>query len=375
MNIEALDSEKGCEVEEKPKDIIERRPAKRILKKKAGTAKRNKDKVKRSTCSEEQTIVKQKSEDTMKLVENSNLCLFRSLRNKFGCNFCKMTYPEFSQLKEHSFTHKNPKLLDLKRLRGLSCKNADISDLKCNLCSEKCANLEYLQDHLKKEHDISFHGTEHYLVPYKFQDGYQCVICNLKFNTYMRLSVHMNSHYTYNVCETCGLSFINRSGLRTHVQAMHKEKKCSRCPAIFLTNSSKIKHLKQVHGIRPSKRSICNICNKTFKYTYILDEHKILEHGFKRPAVSTCEECGKTFLTPLKLKTHVRSVHIKERKYPCAKCDMRFFTTCDRRRHERTHEDVRSFCCSYCDAKFKSKDSWRRHLKRQHGHVFQNTVT
>lgn len=339
------------------------------------TTKINKIKSKRQEISVEQSVIKYKSEDTMKIVQNSNLCLFRSLRNKFGCNFCKMNFPLFSQLREHSLTHKNPRLSDLKRLRGLTFKNADISDLECNICFEKCSDIEYLQEHLIKKHQITFHGTEYYLVPYKLQEGNQCVLCELKFNTYMRLSVHMNSHYMNNVCESCGLSFINRSGLRTHVKAMHKEKKCSRCAAIFVTNSSKIKHLKQVHGVRPSKRSICNICNKTFKYMYILDEHKILEHGFKRPAVSTCGECGKTFMTALKLKTHVRSVHIKERKYPCRKCGMRFFTTCDQKRHERTHEDVRSFSCSYCDAKFKSKDSWRRHLKRQHGHVFQSTVT
>lgn len=260
-------------------------------------------------------------------------------------------------------------MLHIKRLRGLSYKNAEITDLKCTLCSENCLDLQILTEHLKKEHEIPFHGTEHYLVPYKLQDGYQCVLCELKFNSYLRLSVHMNSHYTNNVCESCGISFINRIGLRAHVQSQHKEKKCSRCPAIFMTVSAKSKHLRQIHGIRNTKR-YCNICNKTFKYTYMLNEHKIEEHGVKRPAVSSCVECGKTFLSPLNLKTHMRSVHIKERNYPCTKCGMRFFTTCDQKRHERTHEDVRSFCCSYCDAKFKSKDSWRRHLKRQHGHVF-----
>ncbi|CAH1642021.1 unnamed protein product [Spodoptera littoralis] len=316
--------------------------------------------------------LKDKAQNTLKLIQNSNLCVFKSFRNKFGCMLCPLKYPVFSDLREHYNTHRNTKRLSaiVRKLRGINCKNAEVTNLKCNKCSANCNDLTDLIEHLKNKHDISLRGKEHYLVPYKLQDGgpYQCLLCDEKLQSYMKLSIHMNSHFPNNVCEICGQSFMNRRSLSMHVQCQHKEKKCSKCPAVFLTNGSRIKHLRQAHGIRNSKR-YCNLCSKHFTYTYMVDEHKIKEHGFKRP-ICNCPECGKTFSKPLNLKTHIRSVHIKERNYPCPKCELRFFTNCDLKRHEKTHEELRSFCCTYCVSKFKSKDSWRRHLRRQHGHVF-----
>ncbi|XP_075988975.1 uncharacterized protein LOC142984959 [Anticarsia gemmatalis] len=309
-------------------------------------------------------------ENTIKLIQNSNLCLFRSLKTKFGCVMCKTTFLEVSKLREHSITHTNVTLLTnrVNKWRGLSYKNAEISNLQCNKCMEKIPDLQELVNHLKKNHDFSFPNTNHFLIPYKLLEEIKCVICSLKFNTFSRLSMHMNSHYANNVCEICGLSYINRISLRMHKQCMHKEQKCSLCPAKFLTLSKKVQHLQRVHNVFNKKR-YCNVCGEVFKYTYLLAKHKIEKHGVKRQ-VFNCSECEKVFYCEAGLRTHVRSVHIRERNHPCSVCNMRFFTKCDQKRHEKTHNDVRSFSCSYCDSKFKSKDSWKRHLKRQHGHVF-----
>lgn len=325
---------------------------------------------KKAEIPETQLHLIHKRENTFKLIQNSNILLFRPLKNKFGCNLCRSNFLDLKQLREHTFSHSNIKrmALKIKNLRGLSYRNADISDLKCNICSEKCNDLTDLRNHLKNKHSILFHGADHYLIPYNIQNGFQCVLCDSKFNSYLRLSIHMNIHYSNHVCEICGHSFINRLSLRGHVNSMHKQKNCTLCPAVFLNHSSKIKHLRIAHKINNSRRH-CLLCKKSFRYTYLLQEHKIQEHGFKRQ-ISSCPECGKTFGSSTNLKIHIRSVHIKERNHPCNVCGMRFFTKCDQKRHERTHMDIRSFSCSYCEAKFKSKDSWRRHLKRQHGHVF-----
>ncbi|XP_047039519.1 PR domain zinc finger protein 5-like isoform X1 [Helicoverpa zea] len=346
---------------------------KRNIKNIGDTAKKKKKKNEnKKEISQSDLRLRYKRQNTLKLIQNSNICLFKSFQNKFGCQHCNMRFTDLGQLKEHSFTHATTKIKSLvNRLKGLSCKNAEISDLKCNICSEKCDDLSKLMDHLKMQHKVAFQGKDHYLVPYKLHDGFKCALCDTKFNTYLRLSIHMNTHYefTNNVCEICGLSYINRQSLSSHVHSQHREKKCSQCPAIFLTSAARTKHLRQAHGVRNLK-SYCNLCSKTFRYSYLVRAHKVKEHDLQRETFS-CSLCEKTFWSSINLKLHVRSVHIKERNYPCTKCGMRFFTKCDQHRHERTHEDLRSFCCSYCDAKFKSKDSWRRHLKRQHGHVFE----
>ncbi|KAM3957681.1 uncharacterized protein ACR2FA_008394 [Aphomia sociella] len=309
-------------------------------------------------------------ENSLKLVQNSTLCLFKSRKTRFGCFFCGESFLTIAELKEHTKLHSNTKVLKLRfnSLRGLSYKNVEITDLSCKICSQSCTDLEDLKSHLIT-HNIEFRGDSHLLIPYKLEDSLKCTICEQNFNTFTRLSIHMNNHYMNNVCEICGISYINRVSLRTHVNSMHREKKCSHCPATFLTNYSKVKHMKKNHNTGHYKR-YCLLCNKAFRYTYMLVEHKIQEHGAKRQ-ICECTECGKTFHSPQNLKIHIRCVHVKERNYPCSVCFMRFFTKCDQRRHERTHENVRPFSCSYCDGRFKSKDSWRRHLRRQHGQLEQ----
>jgi hypothetical protein len=299
------------------------------------------------------------------------MCLFKSLKTKYGCFHCKESYMTMPELREHNKTHSNVKNLKVRfnLLKGLSYKCVDISNLECNICEEKCDDLVVLRSHLEEKHNVEFKDGNHFLIPFKLNDGIKCLLCKQDFNTFTRLAIHMNSHYAHNVCEICGVSYINRLSLRMHVSSVHKEKKCSQCSATFTTHYSKVKHMKKAHNLGMYKR-YCLLCDKTFRYTYLLIEHRIQEHGVKRQNCN-CPQCGKNFLSAQNLKVHIRAVHIKERNYPCTVCGMRFFTKCDQKRHERTHEDVRSFSCSYCEGRFKTKDSWRRHLKRQHSHLYE----
>ncbi|XP_049883473.1 zinc finger protein 14-like [Pectinophora gossypiella] len=309
-------------------------------------------------------------ENSLKLINNSNLCLFESLKTKFRCFYCKNSYLNITELREHSTSHSNPSYLKMciNRLQGMSYKNVDISNLICKNCSQPLKDLAELRKHLMEMHNVEFSDSEHLLIPYRLENGFNCVLCEQKFNTYFRLSIHMNTHYTNHVCEICGVSYINRLSLRMHVNSIHREKKCSICLDTFTNTYSRVKHMRKVHNSSQAKR-YCLLCNKTFRYTYMLNEHKIKEHGAKRQ-LSDCAQCGKSFLSDVNLRTHIRGVHVKERNYSCIYCGMSFFTSCDQRRHERTHQDVRLFACSYCEGRFKSKDSLRRHLKRQHGNLF-----
>ncbi|XP_048003692.1 zinc finger protein 596-like [Leguminivora glycinivorella] len=316
---------------------------------------------------QESQINKDLKENSLKLVFNSNLCLFKSLKTKFGCFVCKDSFLNIKDLREHSKKHSNAEVIKTKfnRLRGMSYQNADISNLECTKCGQTFLNLTDLKKHLIENHEIKFGDAEHFLIPYNLQDSFQCVLCSEKFNTYMRLSVHMNNHYSNNVCEICGNSYINRISLRIHLQTRHKEKKCSLCSDIFLSSYARVRHMRTHHNSSMSKR-YCLVCGKTFLYTYQLVEHKILEHGAKRQ-LNKCSLCPKTFLNLQNLKIHIRSVHVRERNFPCNACEMRFFTKFDQKRHEKTHLDEKTYVCGICDSKFKGKDSLRRHLKRQHG--------
>ncbi|XP_046975289.1 gastrula zinc finger protein XlCGF8.2DB-like [Vanessa cardui] len=304
-------------------------------------------------------------EDSLKLLKYSNICLFKSLKTKFQCYSCKETYFNMSDLRSHAKMHSNTNDREFKiNLKGYSSKNADISSLSCTICYHMCNDLNLLKQHLTNKHGIEFASADHMFVPFKLENGLKCVTCGEDFNSFVRLSTHMNKHSTNNVCEKCGLFFINRLSLRAHLQSVHSEKTCTVCLAKFEKNYTKVKHMRIVHNVGAIRR-YCTTCGKDFRHSYKLLEHKIKEHGAQR-LTSNCKECGKTFLSPQNLKIHIRSVHVKERNYQCNVCGMRFFTKADEKRHGRRHEDVKMFSCSYCEGKFKSKDSWRRHLKRIH---------
>lgn len=306
-------------------------------------------------------------DNSIKLVLNSNICVFKSLRIKYQCILCRNSYLYINELRDHALTHTDKKERAAFYKRGTNFKCADITDLACDLCRHTVQDIEQLREHLEQQHEIQFDPEGHLLVPFRLGVGLICVLCGDKFNTFVRLLVHMNTHYSNHVCETCGQSFINKSGLRLHVNHMHKEQKCILCPATFSRNSARLKHMRKVHDPTRKSKRYCLLCNKTFKYTYMLFEHRVVEHGEKRPTAN-CRECNKVFANEVNLRLHVRSVHLRERNYQCGLCTMRFFTTTDQRRHERTHSVAEAdlISCTYCDTKFKSKDSWRRHVNKQH---------
>ncbi|XP_069363788.1 zinc finger protein 141-like isoform X19 [Maniola hyperantus] len=307
------------------------------------------------------TVKEEVRENSRKLLKYSNICLFKSLKTKYQCYSCKEVFVKISNLREHSKTHMNPKI------SGNTYKNADISALMCILCSERCIDLTVLTNHLKHKHKIGFSSTENMFIPYKLEEGLNCVLCEETFNAFLSLSIHMNKHSTNHTCEICNMSFFNSLNLRSHRNVQHRfSKKCTMCEETFTDQYVKLKHMRTVHEKTGYKRN-CVHCDKTFKYSYMLQEHKIRDHGAKRP-IAKCSDCGKTFLSPHNLKIHIRSVHVKERNFVCDICGLRFFTRADQNRHRKTHGDVKLFSCSHCGVKLKSKYSWTRHHRKAHEH-------
>ncbi|XP_063371311.1 zinc finger protein 320-like [Cydia amplana] len=301
--------------------------------------------------------------NSLKLVRNSNMCLFKAGRGKFSCFYCFQSYPDMTQLREHSKTHSHTKELVIKinPVSHLCYKKADISSLHCARCLEPCESIEALQQHLTIIHDFTFSDDGHLLIPFKLDNGNYCAICNLLCNTFVFLSMHMNSHFPNYVCETCGAAYINFKNLDVHRRVVHL-RKCKKC----LQDNCTCKEVKL--GGRHNSR-MCLECNITFKYSYLYKEHNYQVHGAKRP-IATCNICAKTFLTPNNLKLHVRRIHNAERNHVCRICDMSFFTAHGMRKHiRRTHTDVeiKPYSCDYCACKFKMKYSLSKHLKNRHG--------
>ncbi|XP_061758437.1 zinc finger protein PLAGL2-like [Nerophis ophidion] len=118
-----------------------------------------------------------------------------------------------------------------------------------------------------------------------------------------------------------------------------------------------------------------------------------------------CQECGKQFNTQLGYRRHLVEAHtnagtgsdgtpsllehlggghtdrpppaegnnntvvsVRERKYSCERCDRRFYTRKDVRRHAVVHTGRRDFLCPRCAQRFGRRDHLTRHLKKSHAH-------
>ncbi|CAL1606986.1 unnamed protein product [Knipowitschia caucasica] len=113
-----------------------------------------------------------------------------------------------------------------------------------------------------------------------------------------------------------------------------------------------------------------------------------------------CQECGKQYNTQLGFRRHLVAAHstagapvcpqtppslleqlgshtdrppppeaavpIRERKYSCERCDRRFYTRKDVRRHAVVHTGRRDFLCPRCAQRFGRRDHLTRHLKKSH---------
>ncbi|CAB1329503.1 unnamed protein product [Coregonus sp. 'balchen'] len=117
-----------------------------------------------------------------------------------------------------------------------------------------------------------------------------------------------------------------------------------------------------------------------------------------------CQECGKQYSTQLGYRRHLLATHtpaslsgelhcqegeptlleqlgshndrpqplggatgaIRERKYSCERCDRRFYTRKDVRRHAVVHTGRRDFLCPRCAQRFGRRDHLTRHLKKSH---------
>lgn len=80
-----------------------------------------------------------------------------------------------------------------------------------------------------------------------------------------------------------------------------------------------------------------------------------------------CNQCNKSFSRKDNLNTHIKSVHLKEKKYHCDQCDKSFGQKSKLNVHIKTvHLKQKEFNCKYCDKSFGQKCNLKVHIKTVH---------
>ncbi|XP_019772204.2 protein krueppel [Dendroctonus ponderosae] len=111
------------------------------------------------------------------------------------------------------------------------------------------------------------------------------------------------------------------------------------------------------------KQFTCLVCNRSFGYKHVLQNHERTHTGEKP---FQCTECKKKFTRDHHLKTHMR-LHTGERPYRCDHCDKLFVQVANLRRHVRTHTGERPYSCKHCASKFSDTNQLKAHLLIHNG--------
>lgn len=136
-------------------------------------------------------------------------------------------------------------------------------------------------------------------------------------------------------------------------------------------------HLKsQLQDGPPPSRQLfhCQECGKQYNTQLGYRRHVVAAHGAAAAAAAMpCPEGAPSLLEHL--GSHIdrpppseagAAVPVRERKYSCERCDRRFYTRKDVRRHAVVHTGRRDFLCPRCAQRFGRRDHLTRHLKKSH---------
>lgn len=105
---------------------------------------------------------------------------------------------------------------------------------------------------------------------------------------------------------------------------------------------------------------VCHVCNRSFGYKHVLQNHERTHTGEKP---FECRECHKRFTRDHHLKTHMR-LHTGEKPYHCTHCERQFVQVANLRRHLRVHTGERPYHCEYpnCPSKFSDSNQLKAHM-------------
>lgn len=146
-------------------------------------------------------------------------------------------------------------------------------------------------------------------------------------------------------------------------QTREDDYKCLECDRIFKFECRLIKHMK-TH--MEKQRTQCHVCDKSFLYSWMLENHILGDHDHVKPQV--CGICDLTFYRNELYENHFctpkdqQESERAEKPHWCQLCGKAFQKLAHLTLHLRSHEDEKPLNCPSCSQKFKYEKCLMKHM-------------
>lgn len=107
----------------------------------------------------------------------------------------------------------------------------------------------------------------------------------------------------------------------------------------------------------------CTVCNRSFGYKHVLQNHSRTHTGEKP---FECKVCHKRFTRNHHLNNHMR-LHTGEKPYSCPHCDRHFIQAANLRQHLRVYTRECPYKCDWCPRKFSDSNQLKAHIRIHNG--------
>ncbi len=317
----------------------------------------------------------------------------------FICSECDRSFPSQERINKHAKLHTRVKAY------------------LCPVCQKG-----FFASHHVRAHVDSVHNK---LRPFL------CNICQKNFSNKQGLTQHISAVHKILkpfACRFCYKSFAQKNGLKIHVDAVHSDCKinssndchekleegqgtdcvletetevmgvlddplglsqevkvdsvgdsevitikpessslsfsCATCLAEFSSRIKLKQHVKRMHVKLDVFNCSESECNRSFPSQEQLNKHLRIH---KRVKPYLCPHCQKGFFTTSHVSAHVDSVHKKLRPFLCNICQKTFSNKQGLAGHiDAIHKKLKPFCCQFCNKAFAQKNTLEGHIHSVH---------